>query len=197
MKILDIETDGLLDTVSKVHVVVIKDTVTEHVEVARTSEEIKVLLKGLQNETLIGHNLLGFDLEVLKRFYGFEMPLEQVKDTLILSKLIYPDIRKKDSAVKRLEPRLWGSHSLKAWGYRLGTFKGDFGSTGIDEFKELTQEMIDYCVNDVHLTDILWKNLRQRLPPPEAVCLEHEIAKFQIPMRGYETDVESASTTLL
>ena len=194
MKILDIETDGLLDTVSKVHVVVIKDTVTEHVEVARTSEEIKVLLKGLQNETLIGHNLLGFDLEVLKRFYGFEMPLEQVKDTLILSKLIYPDIRKKDSAVKRLEPRLWGSHSLKAWGYRLGTFKGDFGSTGIDEFKELTQEMIDYCVNDVHLTNILWKNLRQHLPPPEAVCLEHEIAKicYEQEYHGFNFDAVGA-----
>ena len=91
--ILDIETDGLLDTVTKVHCIVMKvetklyDTYAYYVQVATTEKEIKEALKKLQINHIIGHNILGFDLEVLKRLYGLTVPIEQVTDTLILSRL--------------------------------------------------------------------------------------------------------------
>ena len=173
--ILDIETDGLLDTVTKVHCLVYKtDGLTT---VATNKEQIEKALKVLQEGQIIGHNILGFDLEVLKRLYGFEVPLEQVTDTLILSRLIHADLRTEDSNVKRLEPKYFGSHSLKAWGFRLETLKGDYGSQD-NAFEELTPEMIEYCIQDVELTDILWENFRSRLPDPNSVWLEHQIANI-------------------
>ena len=172
--VLDIETDGLLDTVTKVHCLVYK--LNDQITVATTDQEIKNAFEVLKTGQVIGHNVLGFDLEVLKRLYGFELPLIQVTDTLILSRLLHADLRTEDSQVKLLEPKYWGSHSLKAWGFRLEKSKGTY----LEEngFSELSQEMIDYCIQDVHLTDILWKNFSWRLPPEESVWLEHQIANI-------------------
>ena len=76
--ILDIETDGLLDTVTKVHCIVMKvetklyDThALASVEVATTEEQIKNALQKIKLSHVIGHNVLGFDLEVLRRLYDF------------------------------------------------------------------------------------------------------------------------------
>ena len=173
--ILDLETDGLLDTVTKVHCLVYK--ADGLITVATTEEQILKALDVLQTYQIIGHNVLGFDLEVLKRLYGFEVSVEQVTDTLILSRLIHADLRTEDSKVKRLEPKYFGSHSLKAWGFRLENQKGEYGSKE-NAFEELSQEMIDYCIQDVELTDILWKNFSWRLPDPNSVWLEHQIAKI-------------------
>ena len=173
--ILDMETDGLLDTVTKVHCLVYK--ADGLITVATTEEQILKALDVLQTYQIIGHNVLGFDLEVLKRLYGFEVPVEQVIDTLILSRLIHADLRTEDSKVKRLEPKYFGSHSLKAWGFRLENHKGEYGATD-NAFEELSQEMVDYCIQDVELTDILWKNFSWRLPDPNSIWLEHQIANI-------------------
>ncbi len=173
--ILDIETDGLLDTVSKVHCLVYK--IDDSITVATKQEEIEDSLKVLKTGQIIGHNILGFDLEVLRRLYGFKIPISQVTDTLILSRLIHADLRSEDIKVRRLEPKYFGSHSLKAWGYRLENLKGEYGVSE-NAFEELSQEMIDYCIQDVELTDILWKNFRGRLPSKNSVKLEHQIANI-------------------
>jgi DNA polymerase-1 len=173
--ILDLETDGLLDTVTKVHCLVYK--ADDLITVATTEEQIAKALDVLLTGQVIGHNVLGFDLEVLRRLYGFELPVAQVTDTLLLSRLIHADLRTEDSKVKRLEPKFFGSHSLKAWGYRLENNKGTYGATD-NAFEELSQEMIDYCVQDVELTDILWKNLSLRLPSENSIRLEHNIAEL-------------------
>ena len=125
--ILDIETDGLLDTVTKVHCIVMK---SQHfgVEAATSKEQIEKALVVLKANHIVGHNVLGFDLEVLRRLYGLVIPVEQVTDTLILSRLIHSDLRSEDSSVKILEPKFWGSHSLAAWGYRLNHSKYTIGT---------------------------------------------------------------------
>ena len=178
--ILDIETDGLLDTLTKVHCVVVKESVGKHcdiLQVATKESEIESVLRTLKDNHVIGHNILGFDLEVLKRLYGFEIPVDQVTDTLILSRLLHADLREEDKAIQRIDPKYWGSHSLEAWGYRLNHYKGDFGNT-LEDFQELSQDMIDYCVNDVQLTDILWKNFAGKLPSEKSIKLEHKISEI-------------------
>ena len=172
--VFDIETDGLLDTVTKVHCLVMKQN--HQITVATTNQEIKNALEVLKTSQVIGHNILGFDLEVLRRLYGFEMSLEKVTDTLILSRLLHADLRTEDSQVKRLEPKYWGSHSLKAWGFRLEKDKGTYLED--NGFSELSQEMIDYCITDVELTDILYKNFSWRLPSEDSIWLEHQIANI-------------------
>ena len=104
---------------------------------------------------IIGHNIVGFDLPIIKSIYPFFNPTGVVIDTLILSRLYHPnllDIDKKNEW-KNMPTKLYGSHSLKAYGYRLGVYKGDFGET--TDWEEWSQEMQDYCVQDVKVTEKL------------------------------------------
>ena len=50
----------------------------------------------------------------------------------------------------RFPLQLRGRHSLEAYGYRLGEYKGEFGKT--TDWKEWSQEMQDYCKQDVKVT---------------------------------------------
>ena len=170
--ILDLESDGLLDTITKIHLLVYRNLNTGELTISSTHSEIINSLDDLQDKKIIGHNILGFDLIALKKLYDFSIPIDQTLDTLILSRLIYPNLRETDSKVRKIEAKLWGSHSLKAWGERLGSFKGTFNQQE-DAFKELTTEMIDYCVNDVHLTELLHEHLSNNLPSKDSIDLEH------------------------
>ena len=57
--------------------------------------------------------------------------------------------------------RLYGSHSLEAYGYRLRCFKDGFAKT--TDWQEWSQEMQDYCVQDVHVTTKLCEHFRPYL----------------------------------
>ncbi len=106
-------------------------------------------------DILIGHNIIGFDLPFIKSVFPWFNPTGIIVDTLLLSRLYHPnllDIDKKN-AWKDMPTKLYGSHSLKAYGYRLGVYKGDFGETS--DWKEWSQEMQDYCVQDVKVTEKL------------------------------------------
>ena len=73
--ILDIETDGLLDTVTKVHLIVYRNISTGNLVIAENKEDIKIALEDLKDKKIIGHNILGFDLiEFL--IISYHKPLE-------------------------------------------------------------------------------------------------------------------------
>ena len=106
-------------------------------------------------DVIVGHNIIGFDLPFINKLYPWFNPRGTIIDTLLLSRLYHPnllDIDKKN-AWKNMPTKLYGSHSLKAYGYRLGVYKGDFGETS--DWKEWSQEMQDYCVQDVKVTEKL------------------------------------------
>ena len=57
-------------------------------------------------------------------------PRDCVIDTLVLARLIYANIKDTDIGLMksgRLPKKLYGSHSLKAYGYRMGELKGTYG----------------------------------------------------------------------
>ena len=64
----------------------------------------------------------------------------------------------KRRAWPRMPLQLYGRHSLEAYGYRLGEYKGEFGKTS--DWKEWSQEMQDYCVQDVQVTTKLCEHFR-------------------------------------
>ena len=76
-------------------------------------------------------------------------PRGEVLDTLVLSRLYYPHIIDRDyeRRPEGMPQRLYGRHSLEAWGYRLKCFKGDFGK-GQQLGTTYTPEMLDYCIQD-------------------------------------------------
>ena len=103
-------------------------------------------------EMVVGHNIVGFDLPLIKRLYPFFEYPPVIVDTLLLSRLYHPnlyDIDKK-SKWKDMPDKLYGSHSLEAYGYRLGEHKGDYGKT--TDWSKWSQEMQDYCEQDVVVT---------------------------------------------
>ena len=112
---------------------------------------------------LIGHNIIGFDIPINKRLYPWFNPRAIIVDTLVLSRLYHPnllDIDKK-RCWKHMPLQLYRRHSLEAYGYRLGEYKGSFGKT--TDWKEWSQEMQDYCEQDVIVTTKLCEHFHPYL----------------------------------
>ena len=119
-----------------------------------------------------------------------------VRDTLLLSRMIWSNMSDRDykSLPKGMSPRLYGSHSLKAWGYRLGVYKGDYDGG----WNYWSQEMEDYCIQDVRVTVKLIKLIDQEEPSEEATNLSHDLAIVcrDISNNGWAFDLQKASKLL-
>ena len=153
---LDIEADGLNPT--KIHCVVTKRSNEAHLTHLSRRSLIDELAKGGK---VCGHNLIGYDLPVMRKLWGISVPSERVLDTLVLSRLFHPDRE--------------GGHSLAVWGMHLGFPKGDHS-----EWDVLSDEMIEYCKRDVDVTEKLHNALMVQMQMREfsqqCVDLEHSIA---------------------
>ena len=187
--VADIETNGFLDNVTVVHCIAAKDidTGTVYTFHGPTIEEGVRFLQSA--DTLIFHNGISYDIPVLNKLYPwFSVEPSKVLDTLVLGRLIYTNVKDIDMGLlkkQKLPSRLFGSHSLEAYGYRLGLMKGEYA----DEFKqkmgdaykhgmewlEFSQEMLDYNVQDVVVTEALYQKLASKNYAEMAIQLEHEI----------------------
>jgi len=139
--IIDIETDGLLDTVSKIYCIVCKDVISGRVTKYTSTDDF---LNGpyTGDTILIGHNILSYDLPVFAKLLGYKHSVSKCIDTLILSQLF--------------NPILDGGHSLASWGERL-----KFPKKQSPPFDRYTPQLLEYCVNDVELTYKLFKYLTE------------------------------------
>ena len=206
--IFDIETNGLLDKTTKIHSLVIYDTekdclysCTDHPYTygepeayAHTIQEGLNLLQ--EAEEISGHNIVKFDIPVIQKLYPSFQPKGKIFDTLLMSKLVYPDVGEKDDRriIKGLFPsKLRGKYSLKAWGYRLGELKGDYNEQE-DCWYKWSIDMQRYCEQDVMVTKKLFDLLKSKDISEEAVKLEHQFAQiiFKQEQRGVCFDKEKA-----
>jgi|TARA_R100001463_G_scaffold15116_2_gene39512 DNA polymerase I-like protein with 3'-5' exonuclease and polymerase domains len=136
--VFDIETDDLDAT--KVWCIVAKEV--DGTTYKFGPDELEDGLDLLRSaKTLIGHNIIGFDLPVLQKLFNFTYS-GKIIDTLVMSRLYNP-IRE-------------NGHSLKTWGYRLGIPKQEQ-----PEFDNYTPQMLDYCVQDVVLNEAVYKFLQK------------------------------------
>lgn len=182
--VFDIETNGLpRQGLSCVHCIVTKNIETG--EVLRyndvgTHESVTTGVNMLaEADVLIGHNIVGFDVPVIQSIYPFFEPKARLYDTLILSRLLQSDVLAIDYRKKPpgMPGKLFGRHSLEAWGYRLGDYKGEFAKT--TDWSEWSQDMEDYCEQDVHVCETLFNSIfRSKLKKYlGAITLEHDLAK--------------------
>ena len=154
--ILDIETNSTHD---KIWCVVTRDIATDEVFTFTKTGTIQSYLD--RATQIVTHNGIFFDFPVLKKVWGIQVKKSQVIDTLVLSRLYNPSIE--------------DGHSLAAWGQRLGFAKGDF--TDFDG--GLTDEMLEYCIQDTKVTAELYKHLTKEMEndfSKESITLEHEVA---------------------
>ena len=170
--VFDIETNGLSFTKEdpRIHCIAIhwaEDSRTEVFNDEKYAESPKELPMGSSYsittalsylevaDVIVGHNIIGYDLPYIHHLYPWFNPRGTIIDTLLLSRLYHPnllDIDKKN-AYKNMPTKLYGRHSLEAYGYRLGVYKGDFAKD--TDWKEWSQEMQDYCIQDVKVTEKL------------------------------------------
>ena len=159
--VFDIEADSLNPTV--IWCVVCKDIDTNETVVFRRPDLDPIPFNDYWDRVdyRIGHNCINYDLPSLQRLVPGCGSCATL-DTLVLSRL--------------LDYRRDGGHSLDAWGQTLGFPKGNF-----NKWDELTDEMVEYCVNDVHLNHKIyeallpWINSERWKKPIE---LEMEVAKY-------------------
>ena len=207
--IFDIETDGLLADTSKIHCISCMDTETGVVKTyadkgnyPRLDEAIATLTV---SDCISGHNVLCFDIPALQKVYPNFQPKGRVLDTLVLSRLIWPNLAELDFEGLRkartpsdpyfhFPPKLVGSHSLRAWGFRLGVLKGDFSET--TDWQEWSEAMCSYNRQDVVVTKALWDLIEKQHYSEEAINLEHEFQKviFKQEQNGFPFDTEKAAT---
>lgn len=167
--LFDIESTGLLRVGSTIHCIVIRDmSNVEEAEVFDCKPERAVIqgVKALERaDLLIGHNILGYDVPLLKEQFPEFAPRGSYLDTLTLSRLYYPHISERDYERRPIgmPQRLYGSHSLEAWGYRLKCFKGDFAKNTSNDWSTYTPEMLDYCIQDTKVTVKLYELLQRRM----------------------------------
>ena len=156
--VFDIETDGL--DASKIWCIVAKDLETNKVH-SFNPDQIKEGLELLAKaELLVGHNILGFDIPIIEKLTGLSFKDKKVIDTLVLSRLAKPER---------------GGHGLKAWGFNLGFNKGSMEEHGFTQYSE---EMMQYCINDVELNSKVFNAVIKELDgfDSKSIGLEHGIA---------------------
>ena len=137
--ICDIETDNLLDDVTKIHCLSYGQMVNDQfwVKTLTDYEDIKKFVSR-RDITIVGHNFISYDNLVLEKILGVKFELNQIIDSLYLSFYLYP---------KRLK------HGLEAWGLENGQHKKE-----IKNWKDLSQQQyIERCEGDVRNNILVWK----------------------------------------
>lgn len=145
--VIDSEGNDLHPFCNKIWVVCALDLNTNEVKSYRDRESLIEAAKNWQ--TIIAHNLLGYDLLALLRVWGINFTVGpdtfngrsvQFIDTLCWSRYLWSD-------------RTWG-HSLLDWGVHLNIPKGDF-----HDWSKYSVEMEQYCAQDTRVCAAIYKEL--------------------------------------
>lgn len=156
MLVFDLETDGFYFDCTQIHCLAIYDSESKDTIAYNDTGSSEPIVRGIERledaDLIVGHNIVGFDIPVISKLYPFFSRSTGVLDTLLLSRLFHPNIIDIDQKrkFKHMPLQLYGRHSLESYGYRLGVYKGCFGKTS--DWKEWSQEMQDYCIQDVAVT---------------------------------------------
>jgi len=207
MRVFDIESDGLLDTITALHCINVIDRasgkrlafnggVYKDGSPAPRDGTIDDGLQYLEEANCIaGQNIIGYDIPAIQKLYPNWKPQGRVFDTKVCANVIWPDIAERDhTALARgrlpeefKKKGLIGKQSLESWGYRLGEYKGDFKPSDYkDEDGEphtwktigFTQEMDTYGRQDPEVTLKLVEKIESKSYSQECLDLEHRVAQI-------------------
>ena len=138
--VFDIETDGLLDELTKIHVLSYSH---DGKEVKHTHDYDEMRKFFTETETLVGHNIIRFDIPAVEKVLGIEVKARLI-DTLALSWYLNHDRMK---------------HGLESYGEDYGVPK-----PVIKDWNSLTpQEYAHRCDEDVKINNRLWRDLSMKL----------------------------------
>jgi len=219
--LFDIETNGLLKEMDRIHIIVARDPATRETfvwhrhegwedtfvidgeEVTMTLPPCDDIADGVANlcraKRIVGHNILSFDNPAIRKIFPNYRPLGEILDTLVLCRVVVPDTKGGDYRMNRkgqFPTHLIGSHSLDAWGWRVGLHKGNYSkemlAAGLDPWAAWNTAMEAYAITDIDVTEILWNAMQDDMPPQQCIELEHSIHDLcaMLERNGYPFDVE-------
>ena len=135
--VLDIETDGLLDHLTKMHCLV-AHTYEDNQQIGETiiksPWELSNFLMG--QELIIGHNIVMYDFPAIKKLTSYEHR-GKIIDTLALSWYLYPNRKE---------------HGLESWGETVGVQKpiiNDWSNLSVEDY-------VHRCRQDVIINTIIF-----------------------------------------
>lgn len=164
--------------------VVCRDIDTNEVFTFVGEKEIKNALPQFLKSvsTIIGHNIIAFDLPVLMLWAGISYNVGyadgldtvyggmcEIVDTLVMSKLLYSDTVQ--------------GHSLEDWGKRLGNYK-----QGFHAFDTYSEEMLDYCIQDTSVNKTMYFHFMEEFKTwkwQKAFRMESKLADLQLAQELY------------
>lgn len=193
--IFDIETNGISDFrtllgLKTIHCIgmATPDGEPELVPIDEALERLRLA------DVIVGHNIQDFDVRAIQRLHPDWAPEGVIRDTLIMSRMLWPDVQNEDWQTPEFPRHLVGKYSLKSWGVRLGILKGEFGESPNCDWEEYTEEMGTYCLQDVRVTQALWAKIQAEEPADHPTILEHEFAAIvsQQERNGFAFDANAA-----
>lgn len=170
MLILDLETDGLLPDVTKIHCAVTYDTVTKECNnyicdnvFDAMSQNVGSPVKGTyalrdlpdaldKTSQLCCHNGIGFDLRVLRVILNYEYKGVYI-DTFLLSRILFPDIEAPEN-----DHGSRSRHSVESWGIRFGHPKVKH-----DDWSKFSMEMLHRCVEDTKIQGQIYEHCHKTM----------------------------------
>ena len=187
---LDIETDSKFSTI---WICYTYDTESKQFVCHTEPTTLTPLLN--KADSIVAHNLIGFDGPMLNRLWGTKLSLKKSRDTLVMSRLWNPSIE--------------DGHSLDAWGKRLGKKKSDYQRIywrlqGVRQYDKKDNSHWDkpnipllmaYCRRDVEVLVLLEEKLTAELDGwGESIELEHQVAAIVKKQEdhGFKFDREKA-----
>lgn len=139
--IFDIESDGLLDTITKIHCLSYSQADGRFSGTIYSEKDIKDFFS--HDYLYIGHHVIGYDFKALEKIYGIKRP-KYIFDTLAWSWYLFPD---------RAE------HGLESWGEDFGVPKPK-----IDNWQDLTiEEYTHRCEEDVKINTKLYQLIKTKM----------------------------------
>jgi len=174
--VFDIEADGLNPT--QIFCIVAVDVNTKEVFKYAPHQIDEGVQKLKEADKLIGHNILGYDIPVIRKLKGVDLlQYKAIIDTLVVSRLTNPNRE--------------GGHGLEPWGYRLGLQKIDF-----KDFDAYSEEMMEYCERDVLVNLRVYRRLAKEAKDFDrrSIALEHEVYKILVQqnINGFKLNVRYA-----
>jgi hypothetical protein len=146
--VYDIEADGLLDTITKIHCLSVCwiDQNGELRVLSTTDYDVMRKFFLRKNTIRIGHNISLYDERAIHKILGIETQLhnDRIIDTLPLSWYLHPEKTK---------------HGLEQWGYELGIHKVE-----INDWQNLSsEEYIHRCEEDTKINIKMWQGFKKKL----------------------------------
>lgn len=165
--VFDIETNGLLDTVTTIWCIVTQCLETGEKKFYDTNEIEQGCRDLMDADTIVGHNCIQFDIPCLTRFYPWFKP-QKVLDTLVISRLLNPE-RGRDDKFKSSH----GGHSVEAFARQFGLSK-----VAHTDFTVYDANLKERCFSDVEIQTRIYHELKEESKKSDytfSIKLEHNI----------------------